>query len=191
MKLEKKMLIDSIETIPEIFTDGCRGIFLLRRNKDGEEGNAQRKAIKRISRNTKEWRAFIRELYELQQTSHQGYRIYSSVNERDISKAIHEFKRRQLECDYGNMYEFHTFYCDINNRFFSCLMNPNARAQNHFLIDCDTQEEYDHAELQLRNSGLVIMQYPTKNGWHIITRPFNPNDFGNMQIKKDEPMFIG
>lgn len=108
-----------------------------------------------------------------------------------MQKAIHEFKRRQLEADFGNLYERHSFYCDINNRLFSCLMNPNARAQNHFLIDCDTQQEYEHAELQLRGSGLVIMEYPTRNGMHIITRPFNPNDYGNMQIKKDELMFIG
>jgi hypothetical protein len=184
-------LIDKLDSIPEIFTDGFRGIMLLKRTKDGQEGNAQRKSIKRISRNTDEWKTFIRELREFQQTTHQGYRIYSSVNERDITKAIHEFKRRQLETDYGNVYEFHTFYCDIKNRFFSCLMNPNARAQNNFLIDCDTQEEYEHAKLQLRDSGLIIMQYPTKNGWHIITRPFNPNDYGNMQIGKDELIFIG
>lgn len=186
-----KKLIEDLDSVPEIFTDGVRGIMLLRRNKDGEEGNAQRKAIKRISRDTHEWKAFIRELYELQQTSHQGYRIYSSVNSRDITKAIHEFKRRQLETDYGNMHEFESFYCDVKNRFFSCLMNPNCRAQNNFLIDCDTQLEYEHAELQLRNSGLVIMEYKTRNGVHIITRPFNPNDYGNMEIKKDELMFIG
>ena len=186
-----KKLIEDLDSVPEIFTDGVRGIMLLRRNKDGEEGNAQRKAIKRISRDTYEWKAFIRELYELQQTSHQGYRIYSSVNSRDITKAIHEFKRRQLETDYGTMHEFESFYCDVKNRFFSCLMNPNCRAQNNFLIDCDTQLEYEHAELQLRNSGLVIMEYKTRNGVHIITRPFNPNDYGNMEIKKDELMFIG
>lgn len=186
-----KMLIEDLDAIPEIFTDGIRGIMLLRRNKDGEEGNAQRKAIKSISRDTQEWKTIIRELRNLQETSYQGYRIYSSVNSRDISKAIHEFKRRQLETDYGNAFEFWSFYCDIKNRFFSCLMNPNCRATSHFLIDCDTQEEYEHAELQLRGSGLVLMQYPTKNGYHIITLPFNPNDYGNMQIKKDELMFIG
>lgn len=186
-----KKLIENLDEIPEMFTDGVRGLMLLRRNKDGEEGNAQRKSIKRISLSSKEWKENVCELKYLQDTSHQGYRIYSSVNSRDMSKAIHEFKRRQLETDYGNLHEFCMFYCDIKNRFFSCLMNPNCRATSHFLIDCDTQEEYEHAELQLRNSGLVLMQYPTKNGYHIITSPFNPNDYGNMQIKKDELMFIG
>ncbi len=188
---KREPLVTNLDSIPETFTDGIRGILLLRRNKDGEEGNAQRKAIKRISRSTEEWRALVCELRDIQQSTHQGYRIYSSVNSRDISKAIHEFKRRQLETDYGNVYEFHSFYCDIKNRFFSCLMNPNCRSTSHFLIDCDTPEEYEHAMLQLRGSGLIMFQYPTKNGMHIITQPFNPSDYGNMQIKKDELMFIG
>ncbi len=191
MSLIMKKLIDKIDEIPEMFTDGIRCLLLLRRNKDGQEGNAQRQAIKRISRNTEEWKEFIYELRNMQQTTYQGHRIYSSVNSRDISKAIHEFKRRQLENDYSNAFEWSSFYCDINNRFFSCLMSPNCRATSHFLIDCDTQEEYYHAQLQLRGTGLILMDYATKNGYHIITRPFNPNDFGNMQIKKDELMFIG
>jgi hypothetical protein len=184
-------LIDDLESIPEMFTSGYRGILLIKRNKDGEEGNAQRKSLKRISKNTEEWRECIMELYNIQQTSHQEHRIYSSVNERDVTKAIHEFKRRQLEMDYGNLYELNSFYCDIKNRFFSCLMNPSCRAQNNFLIDCDTEQEYEYAKLQLRNTRHMLMEYKTKNGYHIITLPFNPTEFGNMQIKKDELMFIG
>ena len=184
-------LIENLDEIPEMFTDGIRGLLLLRRNKDGQEGNAQRQAIKRISRDTAEWKSYVRELRELQETSHQGHGIYSSVNSRYFTKAVHEFKRRQLEADYGSLCEVHLFYRDASNRFFSCLMNPNCRSTNNFLIDCDSQTEYEHAKLQLRNSGLILIQYPTKNGYHIITRPFNPNDYGNMQIKKDELMFIG
>jgi len=190
-KLINNKLIEDIDSIPEMFTEGVRGIILLRRNKDGEEENAQRKAIKRISRDMQEWKAHVRELHELQKTSYQGYRIYSSINERDMSKAIHEFKRRQLETDYSNMHELKSFYCDIKNRFFSCLMNPNARIQSNFLIDCDSQEEYKHAKLQLSNTELIIMEYPTKNGWHIITKPFNPSDYEYMMVKKDDLMFIG
>ena len=186
-----KKLIENLEDVPEMFTDGVRGILLIKRNKDGETGNAQRKAIKRISRCTEEWREMIYELGILQLSSHSEHRIYSSVNSRDMTKAIHEFKRRQLDMDFGNLHELLSFYCDIKNRFFSCLMNPNCRAQNNFLIDCDSEEEYEHAELQLRNKGLILLQYATKNGKHIVTNPFNPNNYGNMKIKKDEIMFIG
>jgi hypothetical protein len=191
MEFIMKKLIDNLDAIPETFTDGIRGILLLKRNKDGEIGNAQKKAIKIISLNTSEWKKIVSELHELQQTSHQDYRIYSSVNARDLQKAIHEFKRRQLENDFARREEFESFYVDVKNRFFSCLMNPNCRAENNFLIDCDTPEEYEYAQLQFMNSGLILLEYKTKNGRHIITKPFNPNDYGNMQIKKDDLMFIG
>ena len=188
--LPNKLLHD-LDSIPEMFTDGIRGIMLLKRNKDGETGNAQRRSIKHISRSTEEWKEVVREFRNLQDSSYPRHRIYSSVNSRDISKAIHEFKRRQLETDYGNLYEQHSFYCDSKNRFFSCLMNPNCRVTSNFLIDCDSVEAYEHAELQLRNTGLILLEYRTKNGFHILTRPFNPSDYGNMEIKKDEMMFIG
>lgn len=190
-KGEMKTLIDDLDAIPEIFTEGYRGLLLIRRNKDGESGNAQRKAVKLMSRDTNEWKISVHTLLTMQQTSHKGYRIYSSVNSRDMLKAIHEFKRRQLETDYGNLYELESFYLDVENRFFSCFMNPNCRSQNHFLIDCDSKDEYYHAKLQLGDRGLISMEYKTTNGWHIITLPFNPNDYGTMQIKKDDLMFIG
>lgn len=184
------MLIDNLDVVPEIFTYGARGLMLIRRNKDGEEGNAQRRSIKRITHSRKQWMDAVLELRDLQHTTHQGYRIYSSVNERDMQKAIHEFRRRQLETEYGNQYEHHCFYTDIENRFFSCLMNPNCRATNYFLIDCDTDEEFYKAHETIPPE-LFLFTYPTKNGNHIITRPFNPNDYGNIQIKKDEVMYIG
>lgn len=186
-----KKPIEDLDSIPDLFTDGVRGLMLLWRTKDGAQGNSQRKAIKRISHNTDDWKETVRELSYIQQDSHHGYRIYSSINKRDMQKAIHEFKRRQLEIDFGDVYAHELFYRDIKNRFFSCLMNPNARIQNNFLVDCDTKKEYEYAKLELRDSGLIIWEYATKNGWHIITAPFNPNDYRAMQIKKDELMFIG
>lgn len=184
-------LIDDLNCIPEEFTNRYRGVLLLRRNKDSQDGNAQRRAIKRITQNTHQWRGVIQELEYIQQTTHNSYRIYSSVNSRSIDKAIHEFKRRQLEVDWGNRCEYENFYCDIENRFFSCLMNPNVRDQNHFLIDCDSPEEHEYALGELADSGLILFDYATKNGRHLITKPFNPNDYDIMNIKKDDLMYIG
>lgn len=183
------MLIDDLESIPEMFKDSFRGIMLLHRSKDGEVGNAQRKAIKKISRDQDEWLKIVHEFRDLQITTYQGHRIYTSVNSRDMSKAIHDFKKRQLDHDYGNLYELNWFYTDIQNRFFSCLMNPNCRAQNNFLIDCDSEDEYHHAMRTIPEE-FILFGYPTKNGHHLITRPFNPNDY-KIEPKKDEMMFIG
>lgn len=183
------MIIDCLSDLPDIFKDGIRGVMLLHRNKDGETGNAQRKVIKRISRNKEEWHQIVHEFKELQQASYPAHRIYSSVNSRNMEKAIHQFKLRAVSVDYGNKEELTWFYVDIQNMFFSCLMNPGCRAQNNFIIDCDTQEEYQKAK-ELLPPEYFLYEYPTKNGRHIISRPFNPNEI-KIEVKKDDLILIG
>jgi len=183
------MLIDDLDSIPEMFKDGIRGVLLLHRNKDGAKGNAQRKAIKMISTGIEDWKNIVLEFRELQKNVYQNYRIYSSINSRDMEKAIREFKTRQLNNDYScDIFRDH-FYSDIQNSFFSCLMWPNSRSQNNFLIDCDTDEEF-HKAHEIIPPEYFLFTYPTKNGHHIIIRPFNYNEY-DIQIKKDELMYIG
>lgn len=184
------MLIDDLDSVPHYLTQGTRGVMLLRRNKDGQEGNAQRHSIKRITQNTEEWKAAVLELREIQKNL-PSHRIYSSVNARNMIHAIREFRRRQLECEFGSDLELEAFYVDIKNRFFSCLMNPNARNVTMFLIDCDSDEEYKAALNQLDGKVAILFDYPTKNGRHLITEPFNPNKFDGLQIKKDDLVYIG
>lgn len=183
------MLIDDLERLPQQFKEGVRGIMLIQRNKDGQTGNAQRKSLKKISRNKEEWKQFVEAFWWLQRDSFQTHRIYTSVNPRNLEKAVHEFKLRSLTADYGSKDERDKFYMDIENRFFSCLMNPGCRNQSNFLIDCDSVEDYDKAKLVIPEN-LVIYEYETKNGRHIITSPFNPNEY-DIEIKKDDLLYIG
>lgn len=172
------------------FKMGYRGILLLHRSKDGEKGNAQRNAIKKISSCPEEFDACVAELREIQRTSHPTHRLYSSVNVRIMDKAIREFKRRQLDIDYEGDFIKGEFYSDIKNRFFSCLMNPLSRGESRFLIDCDTPEEYADA-LQI-DKDLILYEYPTRSGMHLITKPFNPNSFNlKADIKKDDLIYLG
>lgn len=191
--MELSILLNNLDKIPEIFISGIRCILLIKRNKDGGKSNVQRNAIKRISHNSLEWKQNILELAQLRDNFYKEYRIYSSVNERNIKKAVHEFKRRQLEIDFGNLREFQTFYTDIENRFFSCLANPSCCLQKNFLVDCDNLSQIQNVLTSIPNE-LILMNYETKNGRHIITRPFNPNDYiliPNESIKKDGMMYIG
>lgn len=183
------MIIENINDLPDSFKTGVRAVLLLYRNKDGCDGNAQRKCIKKISRNKEEWLKIIDHFSRLKALSYPLHRIYSSVNSRDISKAVHEFKVRQLYHDYGNQEECDKFYQDIENRFFSCLMNPNCRVERNFLIDCDTEEEYKYA-LEVIPKHLIIYEYQTKNGHHLICNPFNPNEY-KVEVKKDDLIYIG
>ncbi len=184
------MLIDDLSQLPDLFKDGVRGVMLLHRNKDGCKGNAQRKSIKMITRNKDEWDEIVFHFKFLQECSeYHDFRIYSSVNSRSMTKAIHEFKRRQLHSDYENMEDNHDFYIDVQNRFFSCLMNPSARTTTYFLFDCDTIKQYTET-LEKIPKEFLMLDYPTKNGRHIITHPFNPTGL-NLDIKKDDLLFIG
>jgi hypothetical protein len=183
------MIIDDLSKLPASFKNGYRGILLIHRNKDGAKGNAQRKSFKKISSSLEQWEKIVLEFAHMQKTSHPEFRIYSSVNSRNMQKAIHEFKRRQLEFDYGNNQELDEFYRDIDNRFFSCLMNPNCKMESNFLIDCDTEADYQKAKCLIPND-LWILDYKTKNGRHLITKPFNPNEI-KVEIKKDDLINIG
>jgi len=176
------MLIDDLDRLPECFKDGYRGVMLLHRNKDGETGNAQRKAYKIITNGVNAWYDAIERLSYLRMTGYRDYRIYSSVNPRNMRKAIHEFKRRQLQAAYDHNDDY-DFYTDIENRFFSSAMSPVCRDHSLFLIDCDSEHEYEKA-IDMIPKDLVVFDYETRNGRHIITKPFNPNEIP-ITINKD------
>ena len=185
-----EMLIDDLSKLPDQFKNGYRGVLLLHRNKDGLVGNAQRKAFKSITTGIEHWTETVERFNHLRKTAYPEHRIYSSVNSRNIGRAIHEFKKRQLEYDYSDNRELDEFYRDIQNRFFSCLMNPSCRNEKHFLVDCDSLDEYDRAINEIPED-LIIFDYATKNGRHIITKPFNPTKCETFNlIKKDDLLSI-
>lgn len=180
------MLIKNLDLLPDVFKEGYRGILLIHRNKDGCEGNAQRKAFKRISRNKQEWLQIINEYEEMRKSQYPNYRIYSHVNMRNMEKAIRLFKERQLEADYDKNENHHGFYTDITNRFFSCFSNPQASGESWFLLDCDSTVEYEECMSELSLHDIYKYDYRTRNGYHIITSPFNPNKLNlPVEIKRD------
>lgn len=178
-----------MKNIPVRFQMGYRGIMLLHRNKDGAIGNAQRKSFNKIVNGVDEWMRTVEEFKELKATQYPDHRIYASVNARDPRKAIREFKRRQLDHDYEAPEKCFEFYMDVKNRMFSCFMNPCSRAESNFLVDCDSYDEYIEAKNTI-DPRLVIFDYPTKNGWHIITHPFDHTKL-KINVKKDDLLYIG
>ena len=173
------------------FMDGYRFIMLVHRNKEGGKSNRpQKNGVKRITKNREEFIEVLDELQKLKAESKVPMRIYSCVNARDIEKTIREFKRRQLDADYYDTESKHGFYLDIKNQWVSSLMKPNSRAETKFLIDVDNIIDWDISTVvnHLKKIGVkVILKYPTKNGFHIITEPFNPNLFNSEfgEVKKD------
>lgn len=79
---------------------------------------------------------------------------------------------------------------DVKNRWIHSLMVPRNALESYFILDLDSPEEHADALKALGMAGLndhIQHQYPTKNGWHIITTPFNPALIGPIaeKIHKD------
>ena len=181
----------------KFFTDGVRVMFLIHRNKEGGETN-NTKVRKVITRDKEEFRLELIKLVDEKERAAMlrepiPYRIYSSVNARDIEKAIRQFKFEQLEADYYDDESRRSFYYDSKNRFVGALMTPSSRMkdQSYFIFDVDDVPGVDKQGEALSALGAcganIVIQYRTKNGWHIVTEPFNPNTFScpGVEIKKD------
>lgn len=164
---------------PISFKTGYRILMLNQRGKDGGKvGHCDRSAKKMISKNEVEFEICYQKLLALKKPEE---RIYSTIDERDIDKGIMLFKHRQLDADYYGLDDRNSFYTDIWNRWISALASPNSKKGTLFLIDIDDvaggQNVGQEKEIkkQLKEKEIEIMhEYPTKNGKHIITKPFNP-----------------
>lgn len=172
------------------FSTGYRTLFLIQRHKEGGETNNS-KLIKKITRNSDEWFNALSELIDEQMSSDLHLRVYASVNERDFNKAIRQFKYEQLDADYYDQIQKENFYLDVKNRFIGCLMQPAQRATSLFLFDIDKHPDYPDTTaevLKVIPNEFIVKLYPTKNGWHLITKPFNYTTLNlpkNCEMKKD------
>lgn len=172
------------------FTDGFRVLFLIQRHKEGGETNNSH-LRKIVTRNSKEYLNALKELIRDKITSELPFRVYASLNERDFNKAIHKFKYEQLDADLFHDEQKQNFYLDVKNRFIGCLMQPSQRASSFFLFDIDKDDDIKDTTAGTLNvipSEHIVKLYPTKNGWHLITKPFDYTKVvlpKNCEFKKD------
>ena len=150
---------------PEACTSGCRVLLLKGRNKDGV---AEQRQVHKVSYSPKE---FQHQLHFLIGLMHPNERIYASVAERDLKKGIREFERRQHLAAYDQRPE--DFYMNLESRWLSCLMAPTSVTHKRWLFDADTPQEATSVLNALAVAKVPSYNYPTKNGRHIITSPFN------------------
>lgn len=158
------------------FMHGFRVILLIHRSKDGAKNNSRHERML-FTRDGKEYEETLAFLLE-ERSKHplQGLRIYATVNARDLKKAVRCFKQSQLDMDYQSDEVISDFYSAIKGRFASALMRPTSKAESFFVFDVDSPMTLDKALGIIDRSGfsdMIVKQYATKNGWHIITKPFN------------------
>lgn len=180
----------------ELFTHGVRVQMLIDRSVSNTNKGSKRWINKLVSTNSEEFKSNIIKLLELQYyLGNTDIRLYSCVNHRNLDKAIKYFKHKQL--DIATEEEKIRFYSRINDKFCSALMKPENRGENLFLIDCDDENN------ELLNLNLCDLhkdgkfsgwhfRYGTPNGWHFITKPFDPKllTAPHCEVKKDALMLL-
>ena len=172
------------------FSDGVRVLFLIHRNKEGgETNNSKVKMV--VSKNSDEFWLELVKLMDMKEREHTiPYRIYSSVNPRNVKKAIRKFKHEQLDAEDYSEEQHQEFYFDIYRRWVGCLMQPQQAAGSLFIFDCDDVDGRDvHGEtLQQIPNEYIVKSYKTKNGWHVVTKAFNYTTVKlpeGVELKKD------
>ena len=157
-------------------SDGIRVVLLIHRSKEGGMNNKYKRHLRKIiTTNSNEFFQAIKDLKEIKDTDERPLRIYASCNNRDLNKAIRLFKEQQLATDYDPEEKLSSFYLDIKNRFISCLMNKACRNEKNFLFDLDEVDDRSFHSIYniLEKQTEIVNYYQTKNGYHIITKPFN------------------
>lgn len=176
-----------------LFSTGIRYVALLHRSKDGGHQGSEyhRRGGFYITHNNEQYRDALVRLLTLQAVAQKPYRLYASVNARDIHKAERAFKMDMLTCDFGDDVNKQFFWERLESKWASALMQPGSRMHGQSLFMLDVDGEGDVAELVLKwlsERGIdVVKQYKTPNGWHVVTPPFNPTEFHiqGCEIKKD------
>lgn len=164
--------------IINIFTplsDGIRVVMLVHRSKEGGHNNTHRRHLRKvITTNNAEFFTTISELKQIKDKDERALRIYATVNSCNIDKSIRLYKQRQLDRDYETLELRNKFYLDTKNQFISCLMDNSCRETKNFLFDLDDLSEYEYNNVceTLKKQTEIIISYPTKNGYHVVTKPF-------------------
>jgi len=166
-------------------SSGLRVIYLI----DRDLNNTQRKNEKIITTNVDEFKSA---LDKLSANLSGDKRVYCSLNERDFNKARRLFDLKKLESDHASPEQSFNFYKNCFNHWVSCLSKPESRATKYWLIDFDSKEFTDVTMIRYINylfqSDIeVFYKYETKNGFHLIVKPFKTSIFKAdfVEIKKD------
>lgn len=174
------------------YKKGLRVLMLIHRKKDGGPAGCDREAIRRLSRDEGEFDKVYAELKEIKDASQSQYRIYCSVNARDVMRAIRMFKIEQVELEGQSIHHQIYFYTNADRKFLSCLCKYNCCVTKWFLIDLDTKDVLDVARAVtcLEEVTTILDMRETLNGWHVITEPYNPALTPKLEVKKDSMVLL-
>ena len=117
------------------------------------------------------------------------WRMYRSVNKRDIVKALKALQIKIIE--HGE-----TFAHKVDSEWKSILMQHENKAERLFLVDIDTIDDVVYKTViatLVENNVSLVEQNKTPNGIHIVTKPFNPKlieKIPSVELKRDALYFL-
>lgn len=171
------------------FSDGMRMLILLQRKKDGGHNKEEIRMLETVF--TFDEESFKRGVLKmlLLRLLHPTARLYLSVNPRSMHKIIRKIEIELLECHYCDEVKRDYTYKKLIKAPRHFVMQQANKAGNLFILDVDDVEGrdmYGEALQWLAETNIdIIKTYRTRNGWHIITEPFNPGLFKFGEVKVD------
>ena len=160
----------------EEYTTGTRVLLLILRSKDGGHQNSeyQRRALRLISNSTEEFKKCLQIMLMLQATTHSKHRVYSTANPQSLKNGEKLLKTKMLEMDFGTNDQREMFYERLEDRWVGSLVGSKApKGTQKFIIDVDKSDDAEALHFCNENNIHIFRKYKTKNGWHLITEPFN------------------
>jgi len=180
-----------LEELPTVLKTGYRTLFLLERKKDGGHNKEDRRAFNFVVTTSEdELLHKLKEFLWLRYFYENELRLYLSVNERSPRKTVRNILSAITDSLYADELNRETIARKICKGSRSYIMATNAAGSSLFLLDVNNEPGKDVMGDTLQEMARVgveeIYRRPTRNGWHIVTKPFNPALWkGDAEIKKD------
>lgn len=128
------------------------------------------------------------------------FRMYVSVNGRDVLKSFHGFQEHLMKLGQKYMNGHTASFKKIkrlDGEWISMLEKDVNKSTKYFIIDVDEDsiEKYEEVYKILSEITTVEVAIKTLNGFHIIVQPFNyPSspipDLNNVEIKRDDMLYL-
>jgi len=124
----------------------------------------------------------------------EDYSLYLSYNPRSVVKAVRLLKNRLADWEFelanGQQEEYFRKLRRFDREFISCLQKPESRSRKlFFLIDIDDAGKLEEVKALLDKIGIKPeMIKETKNGYHILVKPFDLRKWVGMEkveLKRD------
>jgi len=169
----------------------CHMIVAMRRNgkAKGENQGLSKLVIRKVVRPGEDYHIVAKE-FSNQLSNEDGYwRMYRSVNKRDLTKAKQALQLKLIE-------DGDRISHKIDSEWKSILMKKECRAERRFLLDVDTIDEdvCVKALTKLDDLGVDILEdNQTPNGFHWVTTLFNPaemSEFEDIDVKHDDLFYL-